>query len=140
MHSQLPRFLVVSYIKLDWVQIFQFEKSWFGFGDAVDGLGRVGSLENGPTDNSALTFSHSLTLKTECRRAYLLYRQAMMRGCFREFDINGDGTIDRAELDNVFKSLGKQFSQEELDRMISLCDKDKSGTLDYEEFVKKVFG
>jgi len=64
----------------------------------------------------------------------------MMRGCFREFDLNGDGTIDRAELDNVFKSMGKQFSKEELDRMISLVDKDQSGTLDYEEFVKKVFG
>ena len=64
----------------------------------------------------------------------------MMRGCFREFDINCDGTIDRQELDNVFKSMGKQFSKEELDRMISLADTDKSGTMDYEEFVKKVFG
>ena len=63
-----------------------------------------------------------------------------MRGCFREFDINGDGTIDRQELEKVFTSLGKQFSKDELDRMISLADKDKSGTLDYEEFVKKVFG
>jgi len=67
-------------------------------------------------------------------------RQAMMRGCFREFDVNGDGTIDRQELDSVFKSMGKHFSKEELDRMISLADKDASGTLDYEEFVKKVFG
>jgi len=64
----------------------------------------------------------------------------MMRGCFREFDTNCDGTIDRQELDNVFKSMGKQFSKEELDRMISLVDTDKSGTLDYEEFIKKVFG
>jgi len=64
----------------------------------------------------------------------------MMRGCFREFDVNGDGTIDRQELDNVFTSMGKHFSKEELDRMIALADKDKSGTLDYEEFVKKVFG
>ena len=64
----------------------------------------------------------------------------MMRSCFREFDVNGDGTIDRQELDNVFKSMGKQFSKEELDRMISLADKDKSGTMDYEEFVQKVFG
>jgi len=64
----------------------------------------------------------------------------MMRGCFREFDMNGDGTIDRQELDKVFKSMGKHFSQEDLDRMIALADKDKSGTLDYEEFVKKVFG
>jgi len=63
-----------------------------------------------------------------------------MRQCFREFDINGDGTIDRKELDNVFKSMGKSFTKEELDRMISLADKDQSGTMDYEEFVKKIFG
>ena len=67
-------------------------------------------------------------------------RQAMMRSCFREFDVNGDGTIDRQELDSVFKSMGKSFSKDELDRMIALADKDKSGTMDYEEFVKKVFG
>ena len=67
-------------------------------------------------------------------------RQALMRQCFHEFDVNGDGTISCQELDNVFKSLGKKFTKEELDRMISLADKDKSGTLDYEEFVKKVFG
>jgi len=62
-----------------------------------------------------------------------------MRQCFRDFDVNGDGTIDRHELDKVFKSMGKNFSKAELDRMISLADKDKSGTLDYEEFVQKVF-
>jgi len=63
-----------------------------------------------------------------------------MRRCFREFDANGDGTIDRSELDNVFKSMGKSFSTEELDKMIAMCDKDKSGKIDYEEFITKVFG
>lgn len=68
------------------------------------------------------------------------HKAAAMRQCFREFDANGDGTIDRSELDNVFKSMGKSFSQAELDKMMAMCDKDKSGSINYEEFIGRVFG
>ena len=59
---------------------------------------------------------------------------------FREFDKDGSGSIDRAELDTVFNELGKDFSDDELKRMIALADQDQSGTLDYEEFIAYVFG
>lgn len=62
-----------------------------------------------------------------------------MRQLFREFDKDGSGAIDRAELDAVFKELGKTMPQKDIDRIIELADKDKSGTLDYEEFMKQVF-
>jgi Ca2+-binding EF-hand superfamily protein len=68
------------------------------------------------------------------------HKAAAMRQCFREFDANGDGTIDRGELDKVFQSMGKHFSPQELDRMIAQCDKDGSGSINYEEFITKVFG
>jgi calmodulin len=68
------------------------------------------------------------------------HKAATVRQCFREFDVNGDGSIDRAELDAVFKSMGKSFTPAELDRMIALADKDKSGKLDYEEFIARAFG
>jgi len=63
-----------------------------------------------------------------------------MRSLFREFDKDNSGNIDRAELDQVFDELGKDFSDDELQRMISLADKDASGTLNYEEFIGYVFG
>jgi len=48
--------------------------------------------------------------------------------------------IDRSELDAVFDEMGKHFTEDELQRMIGLADKDASGTLDYEEFIGYVFG
>jgi len=63
-----------------------------------------------------------------------------MRSLFREFDKDGSGVIDRAELDQVFEELGKDFSDDELQRMIGLADQDASGTLNYEEFIGYVFG
>jgi len=67
-------------------------------------------------------------------------RAARMRSLFREFDKDASGLIDRSELDAVFEELGKDFSDDELQRMIQLADQDSSGTLNYEEFIGYVFG
>ena len=63
-----------------------------------------------------------------------------MRSCFRSFDKNRDGKIDSAELDQVFREMGKVLSKADLDRIIQMADKDKSGALNYEEFIAQVFG
>ncbi len=62
-----------------------------------------------------------------------------MRQVFRDFDKDGSGNIDKAELDEVFKEMGKSFSEAELQRMVELCDTDGDGTIGYEEFITKVF-
>lgn len=67
-------------------------------------------------------------------------RAARLRSLFRDFDKDGSGQIDRSELDAVFDEMGKHFSEDELQRMIGLADKDATGTLDYEEFIGYVFG
>jgi len=68
------------------------------------------------------------------------HKAAAMRAVFREFDLNGDGMIDRKELDEVFRSMGHVMSSEELNKIIGLADSDRSGTLNYEEFIEQVFG
>jgi Ca2+-binding EF-hand superfamily protein len=68
------------------------------------------------------------------------HKAATMRSLFRSFDKDGSGSIDRAELDAVFKEMGKSFTDDELKRMIQLADKDATGTLEYEEFIGYVFG
>lgn len=68
------------------------------------------------------------------------HKEARLRSVFRQFDKDGSGVIDRSELDAVFNELGKDFDDDELQRMIGLADQDASGTLDYEEFISYVFG
>jgi Ca2+-binding EF-hand superfamily protein len=68
------------------------------------------------------------------------HKAATMRSLFRSFDKDGSGSIDRSELDVIFKEMGKSFSDDELKRMIQLADKDASGGLDYDEFIAHVFG
>jgi len=68
------------------------------------------------------------------------HKAAAMRSVFREFDLNGDGTIDRKELDEVFRSMGRCLSAQEVNKIISMADSDRSGTLNYEEFIEQVFG
>lgn len=66
--------------------------------------------------------------------------KAMMRSLCRDFDKDGSGEIDAAELKAVFEEQGKHFTDDQLERMIAQCDSDGSGTMNYEEFLKQIFG
>lgn len=68
------------------------------------------------------------------------HQQAAMRNVFISFDRNCDGTIDKSELEAVFREMGRVMSPQEMNRMMAMCDKDGSGTLNYEEFIAQVFG
>jgi len=68
------------------------------------------------------------------------HKAATMRAVFREFDLNGDGKIDRSELSEVFQSMGKVMSPEDINRIIRMADSDQNGSLSYEEFIDQVFG
>jgi len=63
-----------------------------------------------------------------------------MRSCFRGFDKDGSGSIDKEELAAALKESGSNLSDADVSRIIQLVDKDGSGTLDYEEFIAQVFG
>jgi len=53
---------------------------------------------------------------------------------FNAFDKDGGGSIDKEELHELFRSLGQQPTEEELDNMIRCADTDGNGTIDFEEF------
>eukprot|EP00116_Pleurobrachia_bachei_P004044 sb/3464306/ len=53
---------------------------------------------------------------------------------FNMFDLNGNGTIDRSELTNVFKQMGKEPTSEELEGMFQQADGDGDGNISFEEF------
>jgi len=68
------------------------------------------------------------------------HKKAEMRRLFRSFDRNGDGRIDKSELGTVFQELRMTVSPQEIEKMIAQADKDKTGSIDYEEFIELVFG
>ena len=54
---------------------------------------------------------------------------------FQLFDKNQDKTIDLDELGDVFRSLGQHYTQAELEEMIQEIDTDKSGSIEFGEFL-----
>lgn len=68
------------------------------------------------------------------------HRAARLRSVFRSFDKNGDGTICASEMKSVYAEAGRHLTEEEMKRLMGKVDKDASGTISYEEFVKEVFG
>ena len=61
-----------------------------------------------------------------------------MKRLFDKIDTNHSKDIDRKEfrvyIQNLYKNSGKKITSEIIDQFIKNYDKDKSGTLDFEEF------
>jgi len=57
------------------------------------------------------------------------------REAFTEFDIDGDGTISSQELGTVLRRIGERMSDKELKDMVDEVDADKSGAIEFDEFV-----
>ena len=53
-----------------------------------------------------------------------------------QFDIDKNGHITSTELGEVFKSLGESVPGYKLREMIAQIDKDKNGTVEFDEFVE----
>lgn len=59
-----------------------------------------------------------------------------VKEAFKAFDKDGNGFISVEELKHAMESLGETVSNEELDEMVKMADKNKDGKIDYEEFVE----
>ncbi|CAL2050026.1 CBN-CAL-5 protein [Caenorhabditis brenneri] len=62
-------------------------------------------------------------------------REDDLKGIFREFDLNGDGFIQREELRAVMQKMGQSPTEDELDAMFQAADKDCDGNIDFQEFL-----
>ena len=61
---------------------------------------------------------------------------ALMRRLFGKFDKDGNGVLDRKELKAATRLLGDHFSDEDIEVLMEILDKDQSGTVDLEEFIR----
>lgn len=60
------------------------------------------------------------------------------RRIFMKFDLNSDGTISNPELGEALKLLNLNPNEEELKQILKDFDKDKSGVLEFPEFLQIV--
>ncbi|MCO5553057.1 hypothetical protein L7F22_006578 [Adiantum nelumboides] len=58
-----------------------------------------------------------------------------IREAFDLFDTDGSGTIDARELQVAMRALGFEAGEEEVKQMIEDVDKDKNGSIDFDEFL-----
>merc|ERR1712029_657236 len=58
------------------------------------------------------------------------------KNAFKEFDIDGDGTITGEELGKYIGKLGEKFSEQEIQALIQIFDANGDGKLNYEEFLE----
>ncbi|KAE8726581.1 Calcium-binding allergen Ole e 8 [Hibiscus syriacus] len=57
-----------------------------------------------------------------------------LKRVFDQFDANKDGHISIAELRDVLKAMGSNYSEDELKRVMEDVDSDKDGHINFEEF------
>ena len=58
-----------------------------------------------------------------------------LKGVFDKFDEDRNGAIDRQEFEKFLAAIGKQMTSEEIDAGFRLIDVDRSGVIEFEEFV-----
>lgn len=59
----------------------------------------------------------------------------LLKPFFRAYDLDNNNTLSVSELTHVFRDLGERLTEEELEAVFVDMDTDKSGAIDYKEFV-----
>lgn len=61
--------------------------------------------------------------------------QKEMKDVFKMFDKDGSGKISSSEIGSLLYSLGREVTEEEIQKLLEECDKDKSGSVELNEFI-----
>jgi hypothetical protein len=63
-----------------------------------------------------------------------------IREAFQSFDLDRNNFVGAAEIRHVLVNIGENVTDEEVDEMIRMCDKDGDGQVSYDEFYRMVSG
>merc|ERR1719410_2333520 len=58
-----------------------------------------------------------------------------VQDAFKQFDQDGNGSIDKRELTMALQSSGGNFTEQDIDTIFAAADSDNNGEIDYEEFI-----
>ena len=64
--------------------------------------------------------------------------EAEIREAFNAFDADGSGFISSSEIQNALGKMGVTLSAEEANKLISVFDANKSGKMEFGEFLQLV--
>lgn len=111
-----------------------------GGADASSGGAPSMSPDRGSTTSTSTRGDQWAVLKSKIRAqgAQPLSNKQIVefRKVFDHFDVDGSGTIDTEELQEVFKAMGQtDVSEEQILELMSHVDDDKSGEIDFDEFL-----
>eukprot|EP00966_Prymnesium_polylepis_P238252 5510285-Prymnesium_polylepis.1 len=59
---------------------------------------------------------------------------AMLETAFKEFDLDGNGTLNKDELSAAFEAAGRPMSAKHIEKAIAAIDKNGDGVVDMDEF------
>lgn len=95
--------------------------------------------------NYDLILAFFLAIKSECRHCLaslivnltngLTSPFTVLRKAFESFDSNKSGSISTETVAEILRLMGQPFNKQILEEMIEEVDEDKSGRLEFEEFI-----
>lgn len=62
------------------------------------------------------------------------YTTNELRSAFEHFDVDNSGYITAENLQEVLTNMGREFSIEDIEKMIKTVDEDGNGKISFEEF------
>ena len=81
--------------------------------------------------------THDSTNMHEATQPLVVAERQAIADAFKEFDVNGDAVIDHDEFRKGVKALVRGMTDEKVDSLIKIVDKDGDGEIDYLEFAKQ---
>jgi calmodulin len=91
-----------------------------------------------PHSTSHITFADFLSLMAKVPPLDPAVAERELLEAFRVFDREGKGSIPTAELRHIVTSLGEKLTEMEADEMMAEADPERSGSVDYVRFIKKM--